>query len=127
MRPETDMEKIRAVAKTLLHLDIRPTSLSPMVVSHPFTNSGFVGLRDEDGSVRIGAIMEDQEALARWRRQVEADIERAESPMGIAMMMNTPYLLTFIKYAKPYLSEPDLGHLLSAAWTMEEAPNRAPT
>ena len=64
MRPETDMEKIRAAAKTLLHLDIRPTSLSPMVVSHPFTNSGFVGLRDEDGSVRIGAITEDQEALA---------------------------------------------------------------
>lgn len=29
MRPETDMEKIRAAAKTLLHLDIRPTSLSP--------------------------------------------------------------------------------------------------
>ena len=126
MRPETDMEKIRAAAKTLLHLDIRPTSLSPMVVSHPFTNSGFVGLRDEDGSVRIGAITEDQEALARWRQQVEAGIERAESPVGIAMMMNTPYLLTFIKYAKPYLSEPDLGSLLSAAWTMEEAPNRDP-
>lgn len=126
MRPETDMEKIRAVAKTLLHLDIRPTSLSPMVVSHPFTNSGFVGLRDEDGGVRIGAITEDQEALARWRGQMEAGIDRAESPMGIAMMMNTPYLLTFIKYAKPYLSEPDLGHLLSAAWTMEEAPNRDP-
>ena len=80
MRPETDMEKIRAAAKTLLHLDIRPTSLSPMVVSHPFTNSGFVGLRDEDGSVRIGAITEDQEALARWRQQVEAGIERAECP-----------------------------------------------
>ena len=58
MRPETDMEKVRKVARTLLHLDIHPTFLFPMVVSHPFTNSGFVGLRDGDGNVSIGALLD---------------------------------------------------------------------
>ena len=126
MRSETDMEKVRQVARTLLHLDIHPTSLSPMVVSHPFTNSGFVGLRDEDGSVSIGALLEDPKALSRWRQQVGRSIDRVESPWEIALQLNTPYLLTFIKYTRPYLSEPDLGHLLADAWTMDEAPNQDP-
>ena len=124
MRSETDMEKVRQVARTLLHLDIHPTSLSPMVVSHPFTNSGFVGLRDKDGSVSIGALLEDPKALSRWRQQVGRSIDRASSPWEIALQLNTPYLLTFIKYTRPYLSEP--GHLLAAAWTMDEAPNQDP-
>ena len=126
MRPETDMGKVRQVARTLLHLDIRPTSLSPMVVSHPFTNSGFVGLRDEDGSVSIGALLEDPKPLSRWRQQVGRSIDQAGSPWEIALQLNTPYLLTFIKYTRSYLSEPDLGHLLAAAWTMDEAPNQDP-
>lgn len=33
------------------------------------------------------------------------------------------YYLTFIKYAAPYLSEKDLGQLLSDAWIMSEFPN----
>lgn len=126
MRPGTDMEKVRQVARTLLHLDIHPTSLSPMVVSHPFTNSGFVGLRDEDGNVSIGALLDDPEALSRWWQQVGRSIDRAESPWEIAMQINTPYLLTFIKYTRPYLSEPDLGHLLAAAWTIDETSNQDP-
>ena len=126
MRPETDMEKVRQVARTLLHLDIYPTSLSPMVVSHPFTNSGFAGLRDEDGSVSIGALLDDPGALSRWQQQVGRSIDRAVSPWEIALQLNTPYLLTFIKYTRQYLSELDLGHLLAAAWTIEEAPNQDP-
>lgn len=126
MRSGTDMEKVRQVARTLLHLDIHPTSLSPMVVSHPFTNSGFVGLGDEDGNVSIGALLEDPGALSRWRQQVGRSIDRAVSPWEIALQINTPYLLAFIKYTRPYLSEPDLGHLLAAAWTMDEAPNQDP-
>ena len=43
MRKETDLAKIKAVAHTFLVMDIQPTAHAPVVVSHPFTNSGFVG------------------------------------------------------------------------------------
>ena len=78
-----------------------------MVVSHPFTNSGFAGLRDEDGGVSIGALLEDPKALSRWRQQVGRSIDRAVSPWEIALQLNTPYLL-------------------AAAWTIDEAPNQDP-
>ena len=45
MRKETDLAKIKAVAHTFLVMDIQPTAHAPVVVSHPFTNSGFVGVR----------------------------------------------------------------------------------
>ena len=39
------------------------------------------------------------------------------------MLVNKPYYLTFIKYAACFLSEKDLGQILSDAWIMSEFPN----
>ena len=40
MSRETDLLRVKLVAHTLLDVQIQETALSPVIVSHPFTNSG---------------------------------------------------------------------------------------
>lgn len=46
---ETDLKSLKALSHALLERDIQPTKMSPLVVKHPFTDSGIVGLRKKDG------------------------------------------------------------------------------
>ena len=39
---ETDLKSLKALFHALLELDIQPTKMSPLVVKHPFTDSGIV-------------------------------------------------------------------------------------
>ena len=47
MPRETDLLRVKLVAHTLLDVQIQETALSPVIVSHPFTNSGISALRNE--------------------------------------------------------------------------------
>ena len=53
MPRETDLLRVKLVAHTLLDVQIQETALSPVIVSHPFTNSGISALRNEDGSLSM--------------------------------------------------------------------------
>ena len=44
MRKETDLDGVKAIAKTLLMTAVNQTPYSPMLVQHPFTSSGLVVL-----------------------------------------------------------------------------------
>ena len=44
MNRTTDLTGLKRFAKTLLQLDIQKTPMSPLVVKHPFTDSGIVGV-----------------------------------------------------------------------------------
>lgn len=125
-RRETDLPRVKAVARTFLDLDIQPTGHAPVVVSHPFTNSGFVGARDEKGKVAIADLLNKPEDLRRWREQVVRHIDQADSAHEIFLLLNKPYMLTFLKRTAPFLSEPDLGRILADVWTMNEMPNMDP-
>ena len=57
------------MARTLLFTDIHPTSLSPIVVQHPFTSSGF-NMVMINGEPKCVDITEDSEALHQWRKMV---------------------------------------------------------
>ena len=46
----TDLEQVKLVAHALLDVEIQPTEFSPMIVSHPFTNTGVVFFPDEQGN-----------------------------------------------------------------------------
>lgn len=46
---ETNLAALKTLAHTLLWFDIQPTTMSPLVVKHPFTDSALVGIRSEDG------------------------------------------------------------------------------
>ena len=40
-RKTTNLDGVKAMARTLLYTDINKTAYSPMIVQHPFTNTGF--------------------------------------------------------------------------------------
>lgn len=123
---ETDLKSLKALSHTLLELDIQPTKMSPLVVKHPFTDSGIVGLRKEDGSIAIADLTSDPASPHLWREQMGRLIDDAGKPIDLFMMITKPYKLGFLKYAAPYLSEQDTALFLSQAWIIAEAPNSDP-
>ena len=126
MRESTDLGKLKTLAHVFLDLDIRLTSHSPVIVDHPFTNSGLAGIRGEDGNLVIADLINDPKALAQWRMQVGKQIDRTDSAMGLFLMVNKAYVLTLLKCAEPYLSEQDFGQILSTGWILSEAPHNNP-
>ena len=50
-------------------------------------------------------------------------IDKANGAYSIYMMLNKTYGLTFLKYAKQYLSTEDLTAILADAWMRSENPN----
>ena len=124
MPRETDLLRVKLVAHTLLDVQIQETALSPVIVSHPFTNSGISALRNEDGNLSMVDLINNSDDCTRWRRKVGEQIDSAKNVHQIFVLFNPPYYLTFIKFAASALSEKDLGQLLSTAWTQEECPNQ---
>ncbi len=123
---ETDLKKLKALSRSLLELDIQTTKMSPLVVKHPFTDSGIVGLRKEDGNIAVADLTSDPASLQVWREQCRRLIDEAEKPFEIFLMITKPYKLGFLKYAAPFLSEQDTALFLSHAWTTTESPNSDP-
>lgn len=123
---ETDLPGLKSLARALLMLDIERTQMSPLVVKHPFTDSGIVGLRKEDGNIAVADLTSDPASLRVWREQCGRLIDEAEKPFEIFLMITKPYKLGFLKYAEPFLSEQDTALFLAQAWTTTEAPNSDP-
>ena len=124
-RKETDLDGVKAMARTLLYTDVHRTEYSPMIVQHPFTNSGFVMIRSH-GEPKCVDITADIEALAEWQRMVCEQIDSAKSAFEIYMMTNKPYGMTFLKYAAHHLSKKDFSQILADAWIRSENPNDDP-
>ena len=126
MRRETDLAQLKTLAKTFLHFDIQLTKFSPMIIKHPFTNSGITGLRGDDGSIVMADLVGNTEDLAKWQKCVAEQVDEADTPFRLFMMIEKSYALGYLKYAEPYLSEQDFGQLLSSAWISNESPNSDP-
>ena len=78
MLRETDLLRVKLVAHTLLDVQIQETALSPVIVSHPFTNSGISALRNEEGSLSMVDLINNSDDCTRWRRKVGEQIDSAE-------------------------------------------------
>ena len=115
---ETSLKSLKALSHALLELDIQPTKVSPLVIRHPFTDSGIVGLLKEDGGIAIADLTSDPASLRTWREQMGRLIDDAEKPIDLFMMITKPYKLGFLKYAAPYLSKQDTALFLSQACTI---------
>lgn len=126
MRKETNLNQVKDMAKTFLMLDITETKMSPLIVKHPFTDTGVITFRKEDGSIGQANLLEDKTELQKWRRQMARQIDRSESAFHIHLMVTKPYRLTFLKYAQPYLSKRDFSEILNDAWVRSENPNSDP-
>lgn len=126
MSQSTDLAGMKRFAKTLLQLDIQKTKMSPLVVKHPFTDSGIIGIQTPDGHLGIANLVENSKDLKTWREQTAGYIDQAETPYHVFMLITKPYLLGFLKYAKPYLSTEDFTQMLADAWIRSESPNDDP-
>ena len=124
MRKETDLRQVKAIARALLMLDIGKTDFSPMIVKHPFTDSGITAIPKPDGGVQMLNIMDDPSDLKRWRDFMCQTIEKASSAYEVYMMVTKPYGLTFLKFVYPHLSQADMSGILASAWTRAEALNQ---
>ena len=91
MRKETDLRKVKATARALLMLDIGETNFSPMIVNHPFNDSGTTAVLKSDGGIRMLDLMDDPSDLKRWRVFVRQTIKKAGSAYEVYMMVTKPY------------------------------------
>lgn len=119
-KDNTDLEQVKAVAKCLLYTEIRKTPYAPMVILHPFASSGFMFIPGDEFPIDI---TKNAENLNRWREYLSGKIDAVATASCIGIMLNKTYGLTFLKFAKPYLSRADLSELLADAWTRAENPN----
>lgn len=124
MRKETDLRQVKATARALLMVDIGKTEFSPMVVKHPFTDSGIAAIRKPDGGLQMLNLMDEPSDLKCWHDFVRQIIDKAESAYEVYMMVTKPYGLTFLKFAYPHLSQADMSEILASAWTRAEAPHQ---
>ena len=126
MKAITDLSEIKSLASTLLSFDIRSTEFSPLIVKHPFTDSGMIAYRTEDGGIAQADITSDPAALKLWQEEKLRQIKEARTPHEISFMVTKSYSLAFLKYAAPHLSSQDLSEMLADVWVRTESPNNDP-
>ena len=83
MRKQTDLAKVKQTARSLLFTDIHETEFSPVIVSHPFTDSGFVAYPNANGEIGLLNITESDADQRRWREYMGKLIDGAKSAYEI--------------------------------------------
>lgn len=123
---KTNLAEVKRLAKVLLNMEPELTEYAPVIIHHPFTTSGMVGLQDDRGNVRIGNIVESQEDRKQWQKQMSRIIDDASDVFGLYHKIEKPYVLGFLKFAAPNLSKADFSTILADAWIRSEQPNHDP-
>lgn len=118
MKQITDLDGIKRVTTTLLHLPMEQTQFD-FIVSHPIFQSPYW----IDKNNKMVDMRENEEALSKAYKEYEKRIEHATKPMTCMHICRSPYFLTFLKFSKMYWSAEDFAVALSEAWVEEENPN----
>lgn len=122
---ETNLEKVKKIAKQLVDLPIECDNKFG-IIHHPFISNRFVPkiLEPEDvGKVIPYYDIYNEEDLNKVRSTLKKVIDTTKDYQHFAIIVNKPYLLTFFKYTKDFLSNEDYSKFLSTAWTYTEYPN----
>ena len=127
MKEVTDMAGLKRLAHIFLKFEPIPTEYSPMIVKHPFTDSGIVSLKTVGNeSLQFADITQDKAAFKVWQEEMKKQIDALSSPKQFRLMLTKSYYLAFLKFAEPYLSQQDFSEFLAAVWIRSEAPNSDP-
>lgn len=124
MRKQTDIESVRELAIAFLYMDVEQTEV-PFIVNHPYTDSPYITLKDGD-KFKICDITESDDDLTKWRQEVRNFLKKMTESRQFIGLITKSYRIAFLKYAKPYLSDEDLGQMLRTAWTTVGSPNHDP-
>lgn len=122
---ETNLEKVKKIAKQLVDLPIECDNRFG-IIHHPFISNRFVPkiLEPEDvGKVIPYYDVYNEEDLNKVRSMLKKTIDTTKNYQHFVIIVNKPYLLTFFKYTKDFLSNEDYSKFLSTAWTYTEYPN----
>lgn len=122
---ETDLRGVKEIAKIFLAMKPITTEMSPTIIKHPFSDTGFAILNVKNG-IPCFADITTEDGFEKWRKEKEACIENASSVGEIFFYVTKSYSMTFLKYVKQYLSEQDFAETLAACWIREEQPNMNP-
>ena len=66
MKEKTDLASVKSVAVSLITTDHHNTKTSPVVIQHPFTNTGFVQA-EKDGIVQLVDITKSNADFRSWQ------------------------------------------------------------
>ncbi len=80
-------------------LDVQDTEYTPLIVKHPFTDSGIVAYRTENCEIVQADITKDSDALDKWRQSTIGHINGCKSTHEISFMITKSYSLAFLHYA----------------------------
>ena len=125
MVENTNLESVKSVALSFLHLDVKFDKKIPFVVSHPYFTTTVATAYEEGKPVMLDITTE--EGLKKAREAVEKDVQKVDNCLQFLHMIRPPYLPAFFKYTAKYLSKEDFSHFLGSMWTLVEFPNADPT
>lgn len=118
MKQITDLEKIKSITTSLLHLPMKQTQFE-FIVDHPIFQSPY-WIDKENNMVDM---RESEEALNKAYEEYEKRIDRITNPLSCMYICRSAYFLTFLKFTRAYWSADDFAIALSEAWVEEENPN----
>lgn len=113
-----EVKKIKELAKRFVDVPLHDSGFL-CFASHPFTDSFVVGIRGENNDLVL-VDLKNEQALAEWRKQLKQQIDTLSNVKDIFLMLNKPYILTFISYIEPMLTDAELGKILSDNWSFIE-------
>ena len=113
-----EVKKIKELAKRFVDIPLHDSGFL-YFASHPFTNSFVVDIRGENNDLVL-VDLKNEQALAEWRKQLKQQIDTLSNVKDIFLMLNKPYILTFISYIEPMLTDAELGKILSDNWSFIE-------
>lgn len=123
---KTNLEGVKKIAKLFVDLPIECNNNKFDIIQHPFISNRFVPkiLEPEDvGKVIPFYDVYDEEDLREVRSMLKKIINATKDYQNFSIIVNKPYLLTFFKYTKDFLSNEDYSKFLSTVWTYTEYPN----
>ena len=114
----TDMNKLKQISKSLLHIPIEKGDMYPLFVVHPYLNNPITLI---DG--QLVNVYEDKDAYEKYIEKMESIIDSCKSPTGLMLLLLSQYAMTWLKFAKESLSHDDFSELLGDAWVNCENAN----
>ena len=115
---QTNIQKIREIAISLLYIEMCETELSPLIVSHPYFDSAYLPQKN-GGPINV---LENPSAIEYIRNIRRRQIEQGDVNQIIGLI-NKPYRLFYVKCCWNYMSDKDRAESLKFAWITSENTN----
>ena len=103
-------QKVKDMAIQFLYVDIKPNKYIDVFCDHPYTDSWFVF----DGKDMMD--LHNQKNADKWRENIRVLLEKCDSLVSIMLLMSKKYFLTFLDYTESFMSNEELGEILSIVW-----------